>query len=105
MPSLQTHSPLPTVCLCEGVSVTNTFFVVMQFMLQLLTRPIAFQAELAARDTDMAALQEQAKQLQSQLQASDGQLQDARRAEQASLERMTRDAEQHAADMAAVKVC
>ncbi|KAL0047839.1 hypothetical protein WJX82_001227 [Trebouxia sp. C0006] len=61
------------------------------------------KAELAARDADMAALQEQADHLQSQLQASNGQLHDARRAEEASLERMRRDAEQHAADMAAVK--
>lgn len=53
----------------------------------------------------MTALQEQADQLQSRLQASNGLLQDAREAEEGSLERMRRDGEQHAADMAALKVC
>jgi len=90
----------------KGISNTDFFVVVIQLCaFQLLIKPIAFQAELAARDADMAALQEQADHLQSQLQASNGQLHDARRAEEASLERMRRDAEQHAADMAAVKVC
>ncbi len=72
------------------------------YALQLLTRPIAFQAELVARDADMTSLQEQADHLQSQLQASNGQLQDARGAEEASLERMRRE---HAAELAAVKAC